>query len=179
MKRKYYHLFNGAFLLCLLLPFGLSACSSDNIETEADYYNYKDEFYKYGSLSGDDGGLKLFGDNEKKKNYNGLGVNGYLWRASLDTISFMPIASADPFGGVIITDWYTSPNAPTERLKLNIFILDRDLRADGVKVTVFKQIRDFKNNVWKDIKTAKTTASSLEETILTRARQLKLAKKSK
>src|ERR1700744_3663982 len=70
-----------------------------------------------------------------------LGVNSYLWHASLDTLSFIPLASADPFGGVIITDWYVAPNAPNERLKVTIYILDRNLRADGLKVVVFRQTR--------------------------------------
>lgn len=177
MKRKYYHLFNKVSLPCLALLLALPACSTPDIETEADYTSYKDEFYKYGSLTGGEGGLDIFGDDEEKKNYNGLGVNGYLWRATLDTIAFMPIASADPFGGVITTDWYTAPKAPAERLKLNIFILDRDLRADGVKVTIFKQKRNLTTNAWTNIDVAATTASSLEETILTRARQLRLAQK--
>ena len=68
-----------------------------------------------------------------------LGVNSYLWHASLDTLSFMPLASADPFGGVIITDWYSAPDAPNERLKVTIYILDRSLRADGLKIAVFRQ----------------------------------------
>ena len=70
-----------------------------------------------------------------------LGVNSYLWHASLDTLSFMPLASADPFGGVIITDWYSAQNAPDERLKVTVYILDRHLRADGLKVAVFRQTR--------------------------------------
>ena len=69
----------------------------------------------------------------------GIGVNSYLWHASLDTVSFLPLASADPFGGVIITDWYSPPATPNERFKVNVFILNRELRADGVKATVFRQ----------------------------------------
>ena len=66
-------------------------------------------------------------------------MNAYLWRASLDTINFIPLVSADPFGGVIITDWYTPAETPNERMKVQITILDRELRADGVRVSVFKQ----------------------------------------
>jgi hypothetical protein len=68
-----------------------------------------------------------------------VAVNAFLWRASLDTINFIPLVSADPFGGVIITDWYTPAETPNERMKVQITILDRDLRADGVRVSVFKQ----------------------------------------
>ncbi len=105
-----------------------------------------------------------------------IGVNGFLWRASLDTISFMPIASADPFGGVIITDWYSAPDASDERTKLNVFIRDRDLRADGIKVSVFRQVKDA-GGEWKDATVAAATAGSLENAILTRARQIRLAQK--
>src|SRR3569623_324495 len=62
-----------------------------------------------------------------------MGVNSYLWHATLDTLSFMPLQSADPFGGVVITDWYVAPTAPDERLKVPIYIMDRALRADGLK----------------------------------------------
>lgn len=178
MKRKYCPFFNAVSLSCLALLIGLTACSTPELETEADYHSYKDDFYKYGSLTGGDGGFDLFGEEEEKKNYNGLGVNGYLWRASLDTISFMPIASADPFGGLITTDWYVAPKASSERLKLNILILDRDLRADGVKVTVFKQKRSPSGD-WSNVAVKPATATTLEETILTRARQLRLSQKEK
>ena len=88
----------------------------------------------------------LFGDNNKGGGGGGGGsgvaVNSFLWHASLDTVSFMPLASADPFGGIIITDWYSPPDTPNERFKVNIFILGRELRADGVRVSVFRQTRD-------------------------------------
>lgn len=102
-----------------------------------------------------------------------LGVNSYLWHAALDTLSFMPLSSADPFGGVIITDWYVAPNAPDERLKVTIYILDRNLRADGLKVVVFRQTRA--NGVWSDVAPSPETAHKLEDAILTRARELRLA----
>ena len=102
-----------------------------------------------------------------------LGVNSYLWRASLDTLSFMPLASADPFGGVIISDWYVAPNAPNERLKVTIYISDRNLRADGLKVVVFRQTRN--GTAWTDAAPTPDTAHKLEDAILTRARELRLA----
>ena len=162
-----------AFLSVFLM---LSACSG--VETEAVYKDKnKEDLYRHGSLASETGGFSLLGSGEKKKDETGLGVNGFLWRAALDTVSFMPIASADPFGGVIITDWHSAADAPNERAKLNIFILDRELRADGIKVTVFRQIKD--GAEWKDAPAAAATGSSLEETILTRARQLRLAQKEK
>ena len=102
-----------------------------------------------------------------------IGVNSYLWRATLDTLSFMPLASADPFGGVIITDWYEDPKTPGERFKVNALILDKTLRADGVKITLFKQKMD--KGSWRDQQVDDKLAHSLEDTILTRARQLKSA----
>jgi len=105
-----------------------------------------------------------------------LGVNSYLWHATLDTLSFMPLASADPFGGVIITDWYTSPQAQDERLKVTVYILDRHLRADGLKVAVFRQTKSAQG--WADAQVNPETATKLTDAILTRARELRLATRS-
>jgi hypothetical protein len=102
-----------------------------------------------------------------------LGVNSYLWHASLDTLSFLPLVSADPFGGVIISEWYTPPTSPDERLKVTIYIMDRALRADALKVVVFRQVRN--GNVWQDAQPTPDTAHKLEDSILTRARELRLA----
>jgi hypothetical protein len=102
-----------------------------------------------------------------------LGVNSYLWHASLDTLSFLPLVSADPFGGVIISEWYVAPSSPDERLKVTIYIMDRALRADGLKVVVFRQTRA--GNAWQDATPSPDTAHKLEDSILTRARELRLA----
>ncbi|HVU21699.1 MAG TPA: DUF3576 domain-containing protein [Rhizomicrobium sp.] len=102
-----------------------------------------------------------------------IGVNSYLWHATLDTLSFMPLASADPFGGVIITDWYSPPTTPNERIKVTVYILDQHLRADGIKIAVFRQTRS--NEGWADSPVSSDTASKLEDSILTRARELRLA----
>lgn len=118
----------------------------------------------------------IFGDNKKGSGSGdgvGIGVNSFLWRASLDTVGFMPISNADPFGGTIITDWYQLPESPAERFKLNVFILDRALRADGIKVTVFKQQRDGTGQ-WVDVKIDPKMATDMEDAILTRARQLRI-----
>ncbi len=103
-----------------------------------------------------------------------LGVNGYLWRATLDTLAFMPLASADPYGGVIITDWYINPEKPDERFKCTVYILDSRLRADGLNVAVFKQNRDA-TGAWIDAPAAGQTETDIENSILTRARQLRLS----
>jgi hypothetical protein len=103
-----------------------------------------------------------------------VAVNGYLWRATLDTLAFMPLASADPYGGVIITDWYVNPEKPDERFKCTVYILDSRLRADGLNVSVFKQTKDASGN-WVDAPAATQTETDLENAILTRARQLRLS----
>ncbi len=125
-----------------------------------------------GSLFGPDG-LTILGGGNDAQGGGGIGVNSFLWRASLDTISFMPLASADPFGGVIITDWFSPPETPTERFKMTVYILDKRLRADGVRVALFKQQRDG-NREWADVRPAAETSVTLENAILTRARQLRI-----
>jgi hypothetical protein len=101
-----------------------------------------------------------------------LGVNSYLWHASLDTLSFLPLVSADPFGGTIITDWYAPPESPNERFKMSVYITDRDLHADGVHVSVFRQTRIDASN-WADAPVAAKTSVEVENAILTRARELR------
>ena len=103
-----------------------------------------------------------------------LGVNSFLWHATLDTLSFMPLASADPFGGVIITDWYSDPSDPNERMRVTVYILDRRLRADGLKIAVFRQTHAADGS-WADAQVNPDTANKLEDAILTRARELRLA----
>ncbi len=125
----------------------------------------------------------LFGSNDNAAGGGGgggpgIGVNSYLWRATLDTVSFMPLSSADPFGGVIITDWYSPPDQPNERFKVNIFILGRELRADGVRASVFRQKRDGSQQ-WIDAAVDQATGTDLENAILTRARQMRLSTASK
>jgi hypothetical protein len=120
-------------------------------------------------------GIPLLGGTSENNGPAGIGVNSFLWRASLDTISFMPLTSADPFGGVIITDWYSPPSSPLERFKMTVYILDRKLRADGLKVSVFRQTRITQTAGWNDAAVASTTPTELENAILTRARQLHVA----
>ena len=104
----------------------------------------------------------------------GIGVNGHLWRATLETLSFMPLSEVDPFGGVIITDWFANPELPNERFKSTIFILDSRLRADALSVQLFKQTRDANGN-WNDAAVDPATRLQIENAILTRARQLRIA----
>ena len=103
-----------------------------------------------------------------------IGVNSYLWRATLDVLSFMPLQSADPYGGTVITDWYINPEKPSERFKATVYILDSRLRADGLNVTVFKEVSNGAGG-WAPAPTADQTSTDIENSILTKARQLRLS----
>ena len=118
--------------------------------------------------------VPVLGKRSSPNTVASIGVNGYLWRAALDTLSFMPLVSADPWGGTVITDWYTNPEKPDERFKATVYILDTRLRADGLKVTVNKQTKD-PSGQWADAPTAEQTETDIENAILTRARQLRLS----
>ena len=100
-----------------------------------------------------------------------IGVNSYLWRASLDTLSFMPLLQTDSNGGVIVTDWYVNPRAPTERMKVTVTILDQDLRADAVRVAALREVNQ--GGQWVAAPVQAATVQKLEDIILTRARDLR------
>ena len=100
-----------------------------------------------------------------------IGVNSYLWRAAVDTVSFAPLLQANAASGVIITDWYTNPRAPGERVKLTVSVLDQDLRADALRVAASRQI--LQNGTWVDAPVTAATVQKLEDIILTRARDLR------
>lgn len=100
-----------------------------------------------------------------------IGVNAYLWRAALDTLSFMPLAQTDSNGGVLVTDWYANPAVPSERMKLTVMVLDQDLRADAIRVSAARQV--FQNGQWLDAPVQAATTQKLEEIILFKARDLR------
>ncbi|HMT48368.1 MAG: hypothetical protein RL702_2358 [Pseudomonadota bacterium] len=100
-----------------------------------------------------------------------IGVNSYLWRASLESLSFMPMLQTDSNGGVIVTDWYANPNNPGERMKVTVTILDQDLRADALRVAASRQVSQ--NGVWVDAPVQAATVQKLEDIILTKARDLR------
>jgi len=164
------------------LSFALAACSDappTSSSTTAPPSQIEARQARNGSMinGNEDSGITLLGGHKKEEGGGGLGVNSYLWRATLDTVSFMPLVSADPFGGTIITDWYEDPKTPGERFKVNALILDKSLRADGIKITVFKQTMS--HGMWRDQKTDSKLEQSLEDTVLTRARQLRIAQLDK
>lgn len=155
----------------------LAACSN-GIESEAKYptgierSRTGNDIYSKGDSIFGEGGLQMFGKDRKGASSDVITVNAYLWRAALDTVNFMPLANVDPFGGVILTDWYTNPEKPGERYKLNIFVMGSQLRSDGIKVSMFKQ----RNG--KDVAVDPKTNTDIEDAILTRARELRIASKS-
>jgi hypothetical protein len=160
----------------------LAGCSSDETTPPEDRGGYTSQEARRrdetGTFFGDEG-LTLYGSRSREakarqEDAGGVGVNSYLWRASLDTIDFMPVANADPFGGLITTDWYQPAEAPGERFKVQVLVRDKTLRADGVKVSIWRQARS-ENGDWLDASVDPNTALELENRILTRARQLKIA----
>lgn len=104
----------------------------------------------------------------------GIGVNAFLWRSTLDTLAFMPLQEVDPFGGVIITDWYANPEFPIERFKATVYILDSRLRGDALSVQLFKQVQS-ETGQWIDASVDPATRVQIENAILTRARQLRIS----
>ena len=158
-------------IVATVLLVSLTACEGIKSEgPDSDGFEDK-EAKRAGKLFGE---INLLGGGSDEPTNSGIGVNAFLWRASLDTLSFLPLSSADPFGGVIITDWYAPPESPQERFKVTVFILGRELRSDGVRVSVFRQKRD-NGAGWLDANTGKNTSTNLENAILTRARELRIS----
>jgi hypothetical protein len=147
---------------CLLAACGGSAATNDNVTASTSSSSGGSWFWPFGGST-----------DEVADNAPQLGVNSYLWRATLDTLNFMPLASADPVGGIVISDWYSAPDKPDEHMKVTVYILDRRLRADAVKVSVFRQLRGA--NGWSDAQVNPDTGIKLENAILSRAREIRLA----
>ncbi|MFN7038071.1 MAG: DUF3576 domain-containing protein [Alphaproteobacteria bacterium] len=153
----------------------VTGCSGSEIKHEYPKSAEDIRYDRAGSMFGSKDGFKILGNNEKKSTTQSLNVNIYLWKAALDVVSFMPLASVDSASGIIITDWFEDPNAPKERFKLNIIITGAELKINSIKVTLFKQIMDSKFN-WRDAKVNNNVAQEFEDKIITRARQIKISK---
>lgn len=177
----------------LFLGLGLVGCSGVTVEEPKPYVTEQKERIRqqYGTFHGNPKGFVLYStrDNKDAADDNGqtvddgdggataavrpgVVVNPYLWQASLESLDFMPLAQANSAGGVIITDWYAPTETPEERFKITVYIRDRELRADALKVVVFRQVDSAKG--WVDAPVEKGTASGLEDNIMTRARELRL-----
>ena len=155
----------------------LAACSSTKPNpTDPAYVGNQGGAQNTGGSLGGDQGLLSIGNSHATADGaggtgGGLGVNAYLWRGALDTLGFMPLASADPFGGVIITDWYSPAGSTGERFKATAYILGRQLRSDGIRVAIFRQVLE--NGQWMDAPVSPVTVSEIEDKVLARARQLR------
>ncbi|MFZ2587307.1 MAG: DUF3576 domain-containing protein [Alphaproteobacteria bacterium] len=168
----------GVLCMVALTLTSVGGCSGVNVK-QADPNPTYDMPKGPGIFSGKSGNIL---DAFKNKNGGGLlgggssemAVNAYLWRASLESVGFMPLTQADSNGGTIITDWYVSPQNPTEKVKVNILILGKELRADAIQAKVFKQTKDSKG-VWNDAPADAATARQLEDIILTKARAMKVS----
>ena len=128
-----------------------------------------------GGLLGNKGSFSFLGDeknNTSQTSSVGLPINPYLWKASLETIDFMPLSSTDPFAGIIITDWYTDEDSLGERCKLNIFVKGKDLKTDNLKVSSFCQ--SLNDNQWVNKPSIKKNNIRIENAILNKAKKLKL-----
>ncbi|MGI9417197.1 MAG: DUF3576 domain-containing protein [Geminicoccaceae bacterium] len=173
----------------------LTACNGLKVEEAEPYVTEQEDRIRQqsGTIHGNDKGFVIYSDRDPEdavsngaspKRSNpanpadqaavGLATaNPYLWQASLESLDFMPLAQADSKGGVIISDWYAPPETPEERFKVTVYILDQALRADALKVAVFRQTQG--KNGWVDAEVDKATAAGLEDNILRRARELRLA----
>ena len=170
--------------MVVLAGMGVAGCGTQSSMPEFTVFDPREQRQRdrSGTFTGRDG-ITIFGTGNSAASQQaaaaaagsgGIGVNAYLWRGALETINFMPLASADPFGGLIITDWYQPAGLADERLKVHVLILDRTLRADGVQVAVFRQLRDARGD-WVDEPVDTKTVGELEDKILTKARELRIA----
>ncbi|HEY1934200.1 MAG TPA: DUF3576 domain-containing protein [Acetobacteraceae bacterium] len=163
-----------ASVLMLCLP-ALAACGpSAPADPTALPADYETTMFQMGSLTGGDNLLNLGTDHKNKQDSSrgGLAVNAYLWRGALDTLSFMPLASADPFGGVIITDWWVPPTSSDERFKATAYVLGRELSSDAVRVVIYREV--LQNGQWVNAPVSPETVGDIENKVLARARQLRV-----
>ncbi len=167
--------------ILLITLFTITACSSIEGEKkyptglERDGLDGNDIYSEKEGIFGTDG-INILGGDDDNQSTDVITVNSYLWRASLDTVSFMPLASVDPFGGVILTDWYSDADKPNERYKLNVFVIGSQLRSDAIRVSAFQQKQS--RGKWKDVKIGASVATKIEDAILTRARQIRIGQAS-
>jgi hypothetical protein len=167
------------FLIFASLATVLAGCAySKPNPTDPSYKGQGSPNDPYSSNLGGDGGLFTLGNTKTRPDANGgggsgggIGVNAFLWRGALDTLSFLPLTSADPFGGVIITDWYTPKDASGERFKATAYILGRDLRSDGIRVSVFRQVSQ--GGRWVDAPVSPVVVADIENKVLDQARKLR------
>jgi hypothetical protein len=176
-RRSMHHSLPSALIALLLL----GACADAKVEEPKPYLDSQRERIRQqaGTIHGNPKGIVIYSTKEDSggatgnRAAGGAATGGYTWQAALESLDFMPLLQADAGGGVIITDWYAPPETPEERFKLTVYIRDAELRPDSVQVSVFRQLRQ--NGEWVDTPADPKTATSLEDNILSRARELRLA----
>ena len=153
----------------------ISGCSSLKSVADSEYFSKEKQTVSSSSSAHSDAPPSVIQapSTSNDSHRYGVGVNGFLWRSCLDILSFMPLSSADPFGGVIISDWYSPPNAPNSRFKVTAYILSSSLQSDALRIAVFRQART-DNGDWLDMEVSETVSSDLENTVLARARELRV-----
>lgn len=159
------------FILPLLPVVMLSSCSDVPVSYDKPVSASKKRKQDFGKFFGED--TFNFSDKARQAGETGgIGVNSFLWHAVLDTFSFMPLKTVDPFGGVIITEWHILDGNDNERFKVDVVILSRQLRSDGLRISVFKQSKA--QGQWQPAKADEKMAKDLEDVVLIRARQLRI-----
>jgi hypothetical protein len=164
-------------LAALLITTALTACSGGRQVSNEEYGtdNARERILRGGGVNPTNAGLVVFGVDRSQQNEQGgpggVSVNAYLWRATLETLSFMPLVQTDSNGGVVVTDWYANPRNSGERMKLTVSILDQDLRADALRIAASRQTNQGGN--WVDAPVQAATVQKLEDIILTKARDLR------
>ncbi|WP_420548477.1 DUF3576 domain-containing protein [Curvivirga sp.] len=161
------------FLILATLAAFLASCSGGQPSVPSETDREWDRRQRNGKLLGEEG-FSFGGSSSDESSIGGVAVNAFIWRASLDTISFMPLNQVDPFGGVIITDWYSPAEKLNERFKLNVYILSQELRSDGLRVSAFKEVKNAAGQ-WETVAVSKEFALKIEDSILARARQMRVA----
>ena len=164
--------------LCLSLVVSfLSACSGDTSSTRTSNPDRREqERYAHGSILGTRGGIRIFGSGGRNDQKPEIGVNAYLWRASLEVLSFAPLEKTDPHGGILETAWYDSEGKGQTRYRIAAYILQSKMTADALRVSVFKQEKQ--GGTWKDVSVSPKVASDFEDSIFERARALRQSKRS-
>ncbi|WPX96648.1 DUF3576 domain-containing protein [Candidatus Bandiella woodruffii] len=163
------------YTVCLAAICMLSSCSKLDVQKSYPKTKQQIEEQRVGTLSS--GGIFLFGGKDEGLNTNkAVNVNGYLWKSALDKVNFMPINSCDSFGGVIVTDWYSTGENSKERYKINIFINGKEFKADSLKVNVYKQRLDNRGN-WGNQFSDHVLANQIAEQIINGARELRFLEK--
>ncbi len=162
--------------ITLLFLLALVACEGKKVEYSYPKAGAELKRQKIGSMINDDdgGGINIMGGKSSKA--APTMANSLLWKASLETISFMPLHQSDPIGGIIITDWYAGPNTPKERFKMNIVISSAELKVSSLKVVVFKEVMDNKGN-WSSAVASPQVARDLEDKIINKAKALNIGQR--